>query len=440
MNTGHRLRGVRPAPGRTHGGRRPHGVIRRVAVAAVLVAVAGGGIVFAPVAPPPAHSDSIRNQEYWLDDYGFTEAWNTSKGAGVTVAVIDTGVAADIPALDGAVIGGTDVSGIGSPDGRTPIGSDSKHGTMVASLLGARGTGEDSGMIGVAPEVSILSVSVALGEGSVGTDEQIAQAVRWSVDNGADVINMSLTRNSLEWPASWDDAFQYAFDHDVVVVAAAGNRGSGTTEVAAPATIPGVMAVAGVDKSGNASFDASSQGITIAVAAPSEQLLGITPGDNYVTWAGTSGATPIVSGLVALVRSAHPDLDAASVINRVLATAVPKGEPVPGPLYGYGLISAAPAVTASVPPVAVNPLGDLSEWVKTYRPDTSSGIIGPQPIAAPTITADRPPVPFASSLWPSIAKLTLYGIPIAVISVFTVLFGLVVAAGVVHFRRAARRE
>ncbi|MEB0015251.1 S8 family serine peptidase, partial [Glaciimonas sp. Cout2] len=78
---------------------------------------------------------------------------------------------------------------------------------------------------------------------------------------------------TLDWPSSWDDAFLYAFQHDVVVVAAAGNRGSGTTEVGAPATIPGVLTVGGVDRNKTASFDASSQGITIAVAAPSEQLV-----------------------------------------------------------------------------------------------------------------------------------------------------------------------
>ena len=120
--------------------------------------------------------------------------------------------------------------------------------------------------------------------------------MRWAVDNGADVINMSLTRNTQDWPESWDDAFMYAFEHDVVVVAAAGNRGSGTSEVGAPATIPGVLTVAGVDPAKNASFDASSQGITIAVAAPSEDLVGVLPDGSYVQWSGTSGAAPIVVG------------------------------------------------------------------------------------------------------------------------------------------------
>ena len=126
-------------------------------------------------------------------------------------------------------------------------------------------------MIGSAPQASLLSLSVGFGDDTDGSDQQIAEAVRWAVDNGADVINMSLTRNTLDWPESWDDAFLYAMEHDVVVVAAAGNRGSGTIEVGAPATMPGVLTVAGVDENGAASFDASTQGITIGVAAPSEE-------------------------------------------------------------------------------------------------------------------------------------------------------------------------
>ncbi|WP_410371806.1 S8 family serine peptidase [Agreia pratensis] len=408
---------------------------------AVSAALATGILAAAPVGPvPTAHADTVRNAEYWLADYGVQAAWNTTRGAGVKVAVIDTGVDGSVADLAGVVTGGTDVSGVGSSNGQTPVGDEDQHGTMVGSLIAGRGTGPNDGVIGVAPEASLLSVSVALGAGVVGTDDQIANAVRWAVDNGADVINMSLTRNSLDWPTSWDDAFLYAADHDVVVVAAAGNRGSGTTEVGAPATIPGVLTVAGVDRAGDASFDASSQGITIAVAAPSEQLVGVVPGGGYVRWAGTSGATPIVSGLVALVRAAHPDLDVAGVINRIVSTATPKGDPVPGPIYGYGLINAEAAVTADVPSVTANPMGSLKDWVATYRPSPDSSGAGPKPIAAPETDDPAKTVQSAASWWPSVAKLTMNGIPIAVISVFLMLFAMIVTAAVVHVRRVRRRE
>ena len=152
--------------------------------------------------------------EYWLNDYGFSTAWQTTKGAGVKIAVIDTGVDGSVPDLAGAVVGGTDVSGVGSPNGQQPLGDgdSANHGTWVASLLAGRGTGGSDGVIGVAPEATILTVSIALrrGRGTISSDDQIADAVRWAVDNGAEVINMSLTRNTLDWPTSWDDAFLYA--------------------------------------------------------------------------------------------------------------------------------------------------------------------------------------------------------------------------------------
>lgn len=355
--------------------------------AATTVLVAASPIGSLPV----AQADEVRSLEYWLADYGFTDAWKTTRGAGVTVAVIDTGVDGSVPDLAGAVVGGTDLSGLGSADGQTPVGDESWHGTAVAELIAGRGTGGSNGVMGVAPEASILTVSVELGEGAVGSDGQIADAVRWAVDHGADVINLSLTRNSLDWPQSWDDAFSYAFDHDVVIVAAAGNRGTGTEEVGAPATIPGVVAVAGVDRDGTASQDASSQGTTIAVSAPSERLIAVDPDGSPRVWSGTSGAAPIVSGLAALVRSAHPELDADDVVNRLIATADPKGDPVPGPIYGYGLIDAAAAVTAAVPHVEANPLGSLSDWIATYRPASGASTLFDIVIPAPESTVEAAP-------------------------------------------------
>jgi subtilisin family serine protease len=366
--------------------------------------------VFSILHAVPARADYIRDLEYWLSDYNFYQAWDISQGEGVLVSVIDSGIGY-APDINAAVVGGADFSGIGSPDGRTPIGASPNHGTLVASLLAGRGTGGNSGVIGTAPAAQLLSASVALGvETDIPSDEQIANAIKWSVDQGAKVINMSLTRNSLEWPRSWDEAFMYAFENDVVIVAAAGNRGAGTSEVGAPATIPGVLTVAGLDINGQASLDASSQGITIAVAAPSEELVGVAPGGQYMRWSGSSGAAPIVSGLVALVRATYPDLDAANVINRIIQTATPV-ETVPSPIYGYGKINAYAAVTAEVAAVEANPLGDLSEWIRLYRRSESTSTA--QPIE--TTTATPIPLPFDMGNIPgipSLYQLTTVGVPL----------------------------
>ncbi|UDF14671.1 S8 family serine peptidase [Antiquaquibacter oligotrophicus] len=393
--------------------------------------------------PLPAHADPVRDSEYWLDAYGIRQAWSTTQGQGITIAVIDTGVDGTVAELSGVVVGGADFSGLGASDGQKPVGSTgSDHGTMVGSLAAGRGTGADSGVIGSAPAATLLSASIGFGEGATSSDDQIAEAVRWSVDNGADIINMSLTRNTPDWPESWDDAFLYAFENDVVVVAAAGNRGSGTTQVGAPATMPGVLTVAGVDAAGQASFDASSQGITIAVAAPSENLVGVTPGGGHVRWNGTSGAAPIVSGIVALVMAAHPELDAANVINRVVATARDAGEPGTDPIYGFGLVDAAAAVSASVPLVESNPMGELSEWITLYRradaPET------PAPTSAPPYTIPEP-LPLAPGsplgvLLPTMNQLRIVGIPLLVFGAFLALAGVAVGVAVRHFRSLRKTE
>jgi subtilisin family serine protease len=374
----------------------------------------GGAAVFA-FAPPvqAAPQDAVRDREYWLDDYGIRDAWAVTRGDGVTIAIIDTGVAGGVADLAGAVVGGADFSGVGAANGQRPIGDNSAHGTLVASLAAGRGTGPTSGVIGSAPEASILSISVGFGGGS---DAQIAEAVTWAVDNVADVINMSLTRNTLDWPESWDEAFLHAAEHDVVVVAAAGNRGSGTVEVGAPATMPGVLTVGGVDEYGGASWNASAQGITIGVAAPSESLVGVTPAGRYITWAGTSGATPIVAGVVALVRAAHPDLDAANVINRIVATARDAGPAGADFTYGFGYVDAAAAVSSDVPEVSANPMGDLAEWVRINRradatPDAAEPV-GSSPDAPDESRAPDP----TGVLLPSLVSLQLVGAPVLAVA------------------------
>ncbi|HET8926820.1 MAG TPA: S8 family serine peptidase, partial [Microbacterium sp.] len=240
---------------------------------------------------------------------------------------------------------------------------------------------------------------------------------------------------------SWDDAFLYAFDHDVVVVVAAGNRGSGTTRVGAPATIPGVLTVAGVDRDGRASIEASTQGITIGVSAPSEQLLGVSPDGRLVEWRGTSGAAPIVAGIAALVRAAHPDLDAGNVINRITATARLSSEQSPV-LYGSGLVDAARAVTASVPEVTANPADDLREWIRVYR--RAPSVPTDQPTSAPVDVPMLPPADAvseaASPLLPSADSLRYGTVPLMVLTVPAILIGLGVTAAVRRIRsaRAAR--
>ncbi|MBB3158744.1 subtilisin family serine protease [Microbacterium proteolyticum] len=394
-----------------------------------------------PVAEDP--TDSVRAAEYWLDQYGVREAWKTTRGAGQKIAIIDTGIGRGPTEFSGAVVGGIDVSGVGSSDGRTPVGAvDANHGSWVASLAAARGTGNGRGMIGVAPEAELLSISVGFGATtSKPFTEQIAEAMKWAVDNGATVINLSLTTNTLDWDRSWDEAFEYAFDKNVVVVVAAGNRGSGTDRVGAPATIPGVLAVGGVDPSGAASNSASTQGITIGLSAPSERLIGVSADGSLVQWNGTSGAAPIVAGIAALVRAAHPELDADNVLNRLIQTAKPAAgaSAKPDKLYGYGLVDAAGAVSSSpVATVSENPLGSLTEWVRLYR--RADAAPAPEPSASPVTIPPLPPVesaPQASSpLLPSRDSVLYGSLPLGAATLAAIMIALGVTAAARRSRQA----
>lgn len=430
-------------------------VLRRLGAGLLALLLAACSLCAGLFTAPQARADEWRDKEYWLADSGITKAWEVSKGANVKVAVIDSGVDAQHPDLKGAVSGGYDASGSGQPDGQKSVGSKPEHGTLVATMLAGRGhqpanaTPSPSpgpsaplpdGIMGVAPEAQILSVSTWLGSpnpAGKSDQDQIPEAVRWAVDNGAKVINISLGSTTPQWPQSWDAAFLYAEQKDVVIVAAAGNRVGGNTQVGAPATIPGVLTVAGLDRKNVASVDASSQGISIGVAAPAENLVGGLPGGSYAEWAGTSGSTPIVAGVAALIRSKWPDMTAEQVINRIVSTAKDAGAPGKDPLYGYGILNAEAALKADVPEVATNPLGSIAEWIRVHRRGNPAAPATPQPAptqvpsAAPTLPEATVPAAKAPSQRDS-------AVGAAVVIGFAILFVAIIAAAAVQLRRAAR--
>ncbi len=427
--------------------------LRRTASALLAMTLAGASLAAGLAVAPAAQADAERDKQYWLAESGITKAWEVSKGAGVKIAVIDSGVDGQHPDLKGAVAGGYDASGSGNPDGQKSIGGKPEHGTLVATMLAGRGhqpasstaspspapsgAGPD-GIVGVAPEAQILSVSTWLGSANPAgksDQDQIPEAVRWAVDNGAKVINISLGSTTPQWPQSWDAAFLYAEQKDVVIVAAAGNRVGGNIQVGAPATIPGVLTVAGLDRKGVASIDSSSQGISIGVAAPAENLRGGLPGGGYAEWAGTSGATPIVAGVAALIRSKWPEMSAKQVINRIVTTAKDAGAPGKDPLYGFGVLNAEAALKDSVPEAGSNPLGSISDWIRVHRRGNLS-------TPAPVATTDVP------SAVPTLAEATVpaaeapsqrdTALGAAVVIGFAVLFVVIIAAAVIQLRRAAR--
>ncbi|MET2718780.1 type VII secretion-associated serine protease mycosin [Streptomyces harbinensis] len=304
---------------------------------------------------PPAAADSIRDQQRWaLDAINVPLAWETTRGAGITVAVLDTGVDADHPDLAGAVLEGRDLIGMGAAPGDETWAS---HGTAMAGIIAGRGhgPGRDNGVIGVAPEARILPVRVLLEDDDPERDAArdarrgaLAEGIRWAADQGADVINLSLgdDSESAHPDPEEDAAVRYALGKGAVVIASAGNGGEKGDPVSYPAGYPGVLAVTAVDRSGSRA-EFSTRRWYAALSAPGKDVIVADPDGLYYAGWGTSAAAAFVSGSAALLLAAHPELTPAQVRTLLTTTAQ---DPPPGgrsDALGAGLVDPAAALAAA---------------------------------------------------------------------------------------------
>ncbi|WP_079171048.1 MULTISPECIES: type VII secretion-associated serine protease mycosin [unclassified Streptomyces] len=343
---------VDPGP-RPRGGRARSGALRRTRAARTVLA-ALTATVFAVLPAAPAHADGIRAQQWGVEALNTDRAWQTTRGEGVTVAVLDTGVDDTHPDLAGNVLPGKDLIGFGAERGDR---SWARHGTAMAGIIAAHGHGyaNGDGVVGVAPEARILPVRVIL-EGSDKARSRarhtrgnaLADGIRWAADEGADVINLSLgddSESAHPEPAE-DAAVQYALSKGAVVVASAGNGGEKGDRVSYPAAYPGVIAVTAVDRHGaRASF--STRRWYATVSAPGKEVVIADPDRKYYEGWGTSAAAAFVSGAVALVRSAHPDLSPAQVKQLLIDTARDRPDGGRSDAKGYGMVDPAAAIAAA---------------------------------------------------------------------------------------------
>ncbi|MFC0507738.1 S8 family serine peptidase [Micromonospora costi] len=329
--------------------KRLRSVTRSACAVFALVAAVGVGPVVAPA--PARAADTVRDLQWHLDALKIPEAHRLTKGRGVTVAVIDSGVDAGHPDLRGQVLRGRGFGAGAAADGRTDPDREAGHGTGMAGIIAGRGGG-DMHALGIAPEAKILPIG--LGDGGL---REAPTGVRWAVDSGADVINLSLGAHGDD--PEMVEAVRYALGKNVVVVASTGNRDSGYREIPVPASVPGVLAVGGATRSGGL-WDGTVTGPAMAISAPGEDIIAPAPSaaspNGYLVSDGTSNSSAIVSGIAALIRARYPDLDAANVVNRLVATARDRGPKGRDPEYGFGSVDVMAALTRSVPAVQANPL------------------------------------------------------------------------------------
>jgi subtilisin family serine protease len=330
----------------------------KAAAALLAFAVAFGCAVPAGATPGPDNAP-----EYWFDSWKVEQLWSSgARGQGIVIGEIDTGVNAKLPQLAGKVLKGHDFGDSGG-DGRTDRDLDTfGHGTAMASIMVARPGPFD--ITGLAPAAKILPVAVPLiGTSDAAPDDQLPTAIRWAVDHGAKIINMSLggKRSPREdirsCPADEQDAIFYALRKGVILVAAVGNAGPKRNTVEEPAVCLGVISVGAVDESGSVA-DFSSRQPYLTVTAPGVNVpsLGRIAGEGF-SGDGSSQASAIVSAVLALTWSKHRTLPARQVVTRLLNTLDDARRPADS-AYGYGLVDGYRAVTANVPTDAPNPVYD----------------------------------------------------------------------------------
>ncbi len=366
--------------------------LRGRATSAVAAVVAAACLA---MAAGPAFADTVRNQEWWLNSLHLTQAWLSTRGSGVTVAVLNTGVDPAQPDLAGSVTTGRDFTGSGRAPGGQFWGA---NGTAVASLIAGHGHGpqDAAGIIGVAPQAKILSIRVTLEAGDpllanaatvAALPRAIARGIGAAVRQGAQVIDLPLDPATLaggNTPGGSPlerSAVEAALRKGVVLVAPAGDNGTGTDGVNYPAAYPGVISV-GAFNSGFTKAAFSSHQRYVTLTAPGDGVIAANGTGGYAKLASTTAASAMVAGIAALIRAQFPALSPAQVEQALTSSTVfhPQAGQQAG--SGAGTVDAAAALVS-----AARIFATMSASQGTARPVT------PTPPAAPKVAVHT------TSLW-----------------------------------------
>jgi Subtilase family len=350
---------------------------------AIGLAVAWTALSVVPAAAERARpADQVRQGEWWLSALHVTQAQQSTQGAGVTIALLDTGVDPQQADLAGSVIPGPDKTNSGEKLGSQFYGI---HGTAMASLIvgHGHGSGNADGVLGVAPAAKLLSVRVALDAGdpllddasaAAGLPGAIAAGILYAVANGAQVIDLPLdpgqsVNNLVATPtpapaanapvtpleaaqqaaaggsAAEKSAVAFALSKGVVLVAPGGDNGAGTDDPNFPASYPGVISV-GAFNSNFVKAAFSSHQSYVSLTAAGSGMTAATP-TGYTTVSSTSAASAIVTGIAALIKSEYPELTPAQVSQALTTSTVfrPANGMTDG--SGHGTADAARALAAA---------------------------------------------------------------------------------------------
>ena len=350
----------------------------RYRFATLSLLLAGAAAIAADPAPPVivlppgelvpqivlAADDAATERVDWSVTYlNAPEAWKKTKGKGTKVAVLDTGIDGEHQDLKAAIVGVKDFTG-----SRSGTADVQGHGSHVAGSIGARENGW--GLVGCAPECSLL-VGKVLGDSGSGSVDGIAKGIDWSVEQGADVISMSLGGPGRD---SWiPPALRRAEAAGVIVIAAAGNEGPREGTVGYPGGYAECIAVGAVDRA-SAVAGFSSRGPAVYVAGPGVNVLSTYPGNRTATMSGTSMATPNIAGIAALWVAAHPEIakkDRPAAFRKALQAACRDLPPVGrDSATGFGVPDAAKLVAGGTTPPAPLPEPPLAPVVIELKPGT----------------------------------------------------------------------
>lgn len=303
--------------------------------------------------PVPAHADEIRDDQWMLNALDIERAHQETRGAGVTIGIVDSGVDATHPDLKGNVEAGL-ASWEGGKDG---LKDTMGHGTAMASILVGHGHGDggEDGVLGIAPEAKVKSVSIYPSsdprDDPRGSHDRMVEGIRWLADEGVDVISVSQGGAGSD---ELEEAVKYAIEEKgVPVVASAGNTAGGVAGdvvVQAPAVYDNVFGVTGTTKQGEF-WDGSVDGTSpqdVTVAAPAEDVVHAWKNHGYDDNSGTSDSAAVVAGTVALMKAQWPDMPWELIEWRLAMTADDKGKEGSDVKYGWGIVNPVAALTEDV--------------------------------------------------------------------------------------------